>query len=154
MAPGEIPFPPGSLREARIVEIDFAPKILQILDRMAALASGDVEDKKQDAAACNVAEKIVAEADVAMCALDQSGNVGDRSAAISVKLDHADDRVQRRKRIGRDFRMRRRNFPEQRRFARIRITNQRGVRHRAQFEKKMTLLAFLAFGVLDRGAVP
>src|SRR6476659_4454005 len=116
---------------------------------MPAFAPGDIENEKQDTAPGNVTEKIVAQPDVPMRAFDQTRNIRDRRAAISVKLDHADDRVQRRERIRRDLRMRRGNFPEQRRFPRIRIADERRVCHRAELEKKMSLLALLAFAVLN-----
>ena len=61
---------PGPLRKARIVEIDFAPQILEILNRMATFAAGDIEDEKQHAAPRDVPEKIVAKPDVSMRALD------------------------------------------------------------------------------------
>ena len=49
--------------------------------------------------------------------------------------------------------MRRGNLAEERGLARVRITDEGGVRHRAQLEQEMALLAFLAFRVLDRRAV-
>ena len=120
---------------------------------MPPFASRDIEDEKQDPAARDVAQKIVAETDVAMRPFDQAGNVGNRGPAIFIELNHADHRMKRGERIGRDLRMRRGNLPEQRRLAGIRITDERRVGHRPQLEKEMTLLALFAFRVLDRRAI-
>ena len=145
---------PGSLRKPRIIKIDLAPSVLQIFDRVPAFASRTVEDEKQDAAARDVAKKIVTEADVAMCSLDQSGNIGNRGAAIAIEINHADHRMKRGKRIGRDLRVRGRDFSEQGRLAGIRITHERSVGHRPKLEKEVTLLALFAFRVLDGSAIP
>ena len=100
-----------------------------------------------------MSQKIVSEPKIAMRTLNQTRNVRDRRAAITRKLNHADDRMQRRERIGRDFRTRRRDFSQQRRFSRIRITDESSIGNRAQLEQKMSLLAFLAFGVFARRAI-
>ncbi len=76
---------PGPLRKPRIIEIDLTPQVLEIFDRMPAFASRDVEDEKQNPAASDVAKKIVTEADVAMRSFDQTGNVGNRRAAIFIE---------------------------------------------------------------------
>ena len=78
---------------------------------MPSFASRDIEDEKQNPATGDVPQKIVAEADVAMRAFDQTGNVGNRGAAITVEIDHPNDRMQRGERIRRDLRMRGGNFP-------------------------------------------
>src|SRR5438105_1759812 len=120
---------------------------------MPAFASGDIEHEQQHPAARDVPEKIVPEPDVAMGAFDQAWNVCDRSAAITVEFNDADDRMKGSEWVRSDLRMRGGNFPQQRRFARVRITDQGRVRHRAQFQKEMSLLSLLAFRVLDRRAV-
>src|SRR5256714_8237787 len=121
---------------------------------MAAFNAVDVEHEKKHATSRDMAEKIVTQPYVAMRYFDPPRDVRDRGAAVAIEFNHAHDRMQGGERIRRDFRMGRGNFPEQRRFPRIGITNQRRVRHCAQLEKKMSLLAFLAFGVLKRGAIP
>src|SRR4051812_41926986 len=95
----------------------------------------------------------MAEPDVAMRTFDQSRNVRDRCPAVAIEVHHAHDRVQRRKWIGRHLRMGGGNFSEQGRLPRIWVTDESGVRHRAELEKEMSLLPFFAFRVLDRGAV-
>src|ERR1041384_4870090 len=131
---------PGPLGKSRIVEVDLASKILQILDRMPAFAASDIENEKQNPATCDVPKKVVAESDISVRAFDESRNVCDRSATITVELDHADDGMKRGERIGRYLRMRRGDFAEQSRLARIRITDERRVRHRSQFKYEMALL--------------
>ena len=81
---------------------------------MPPLASGYVENEKQNPTAGNVTEKIMAETDVPMRALDQSRNVRDRSAAVAIELDHADNRMEGRERIRRHLWMGRGDFSKQR----------------------------------------
>src|ERR1017187_9952674 len=88
-------YKPRTLRQSWIVEIDFPPKILQILDRIAAFTSGSINHENQKAAARNVSQKIVAESEIAVRTFDQSRNIGDRGAAITRKLNYADNRMQR-----------------------------------------------------------
>ena len=113
--------------------------MLQILDRVPPFAAGDVEDEKEQPAARDVPEKIVAEPDVSMRAFDQSRNIRDRRAPIAVEFHHADHRMQRREWIRRDLRVRRGNLSEQSRFPGIRITDQSRVGDRAQLEHEMSL---------------
>ena len=83
-----------------------------------------------------------------MRSFDQSRNIRNRRAPIIRELHHADHRMQSREGIRRDLRMRRRDSPEQSRFSRVRITDQSGVRDRAQLEQESSFFAFFAFGVL------
>ena len=144
---------PGPLGKARIVKVDLAPQILEVFDRMTSFASGDIEHEKQQPAAGDMAEKIVAEPDVAMRSFDESRNVRDRRPAVAVEFDHAHNGMKGGERIRRHLRMRRGNFPQQSGFARVGITDERRVRHRAQLEEKVALLSFLAFRVLNGRAV-
>src|SRR5260370_38506703 len=59
----------------------------------------------------------------------------------------------RRERICRNLRSRSGDFPQQRRFTSIWITNEPCVRNRSQLEKEISLLAFFTLGVLARRAV-
>src|SRR6266516_6360675 len=96
----------------------------------------------------------MAEPESVMRAFNQTGNVGDCRPAITGEFDHANNRMQRSKRIRCDLGPRRRNSTEQRRFACVRVTNQCSIRHRAQLQEEMLLLAFFALGVLTRRAIP
>src|SRR3954451_16121386 len=120
---------------------------------MAAFASGNIENEEQDSATRNVPEKIVAKPDISMRAFDESRNVRNRSATITVELDDADDGMKSREWVRRDLRMRRGDFSEQGRFTRVGIPDQRRVRHCPQFKNEMALLSFLAFSVLNWRAV-
>src|SRR5207245_6022097 len=126
-----------TLRQYRIVKIDFAAEILEVFDRIASFTSRNIDNEKYNVAARNMSQKIVSEPKIAMRTLNQTRNVRDRRAAITRKLNHTDDRMQRRERIGRDFRTRRRDFSQQRRFSRIRITDESSIGNRAQLEQKM-----------------
>src|SRR5207247_10804435 len=101
---------------------------------MPAFASRDIENEKQDAAAGDVAKKIVTQADVAMRSFDQAGNVGNRRAAIAIKINHSHYRMECCEGIGRDLWMGCRDFSEQGRLAGIWITHQRGLGHRSKLE--------------------
>ena len=68
---------PRPLGKSRIEEVDLAPKILKIFNRMAALAAGDIKDKEEQTATGNVPEKVVPEPDVAMSAFNQTRDVRD-----------------------------------------------------------------------------
>src|SRR4029453_14275858 len=96
-------YEPGARRQYRIVEINFLAQILQIFDRIASLASGDVDYENQNAAPRNVAQEFVTQPKSAMPPFDQTGNIRDRAASITWKFNDADDRVKRRKRIGGDL---------------------------------------------------
>src|SRR6266496_1502982 len=87
-------------------------------------------------------------------AFDQTRYVGDHRPAITGELHHADNRMQRGKRIRCNLGTRRRNFAEQRRFACVRVTDQRSIGDCAQLQEEMTLLSFFALGVLPRCAIP
>ena len=84
----------------------------------------------EHAAALDMAEKPVAEPCAFMRALDQPGNVGEHELA-ALRIHDAELRMQRRERICRDLRPRSGDFPQQCRFACIRITNESCVRNRS-----------------------
>src|SRR6266550_2257678 len=98
-------------------------------------------------------QKFVPEAETTVRAFDQARDVCDRRPAITGKFHDTDNRMQRSKRIRCHLGACRRNFSEQCRFARVWITDEAGVRDRAQFEQEMALFAFLPFSVLTRGAI-
>src|SRR6266487_6677425 len=99
-------------------------------------------------------QEFVPEAKTTVRAFDQARDVGDRRPEITGKFHDSDNRMQRGKRIRCHFGARRRNLSEQCRFARIWITDEAGVRDRAQLEQEMALLAFFPLSVLTRGAIP
>jgi hypothetical protein len=89
-----------------------------------------------------------------MRAFDQPRDISDGRAAVVVQLNDADARPESREWVRRHLRMRRRQLAEQRRLARVRITDQRRVRDRPQLEQEMPLLSFSTFSVLSRRTVP
>ena len=54
---------PRTLRQQWVVQIDFLTQLLQIFDRIAAFASGNIDNEKKNPAARNVAEKFVPESE-------------------------------------------------------------------------------------------
>ena len=76
----------------------------------------------------------MAEADITVCAFNQTRNIGNGSAAISRKIDYPNDRMQCRERIRRDLRPGRGDFSKEGRFARVRITNETGIGDCAQLQ--------------------
>src|SRR5215203_3627844 len=104
-------YEPGTRRQGRIIQINFAAQILQIFDWIASLASGDIDYENQNAAARNVAQEFVTQPYSAVRTFDQTGDIGDRGASVTWKFNDADDRVKCGKRISGDLRPRCRNFP-------------------------------------------
>src|SRR5262249_36994278 len=102
---------PGARRQGRIVQINFPAQIPQIFDRTASLASGDIHHENQNAAARNVTQKFMTQPESAVRSFDQTRNIRDRGASVTWKFNDADNRMKRRKWVGRDLRSRGRNFP-------------------------------------------
>ena len=109
--------------------------------------------KSKQTASGDVPEKCVAEAKIAMRPFDQTRDVRHRRAAIIGEINHADHRVQGRKRIRRHLRMGRGNSPQKRRLSGVRVTDQPGVGDRAQLENESPLLSFFTLRVLARRAI-
>ena len=93
----------------------------RILDRIGfRIRRGDIDQVQQQARALQVLEEPNAQPGAFRRALDQSGDVGHDETAMDAHVDHAQVRVQGRKRIVGNFRLRRRNSADQGRFAGIR----------------------------------
>ena len=143
----------GPLAQFLLVKADFLAQLGEVVARIAAFAARHVDDEEQHAAALDVAQEFVAEADALVRALDQAGNIGHGDAGEIGIFDHADHRLQRGERIGRDLRVRVGKAREQRRFARVRIADQPGVGDRFQLELELAALALLAVLVAARRLV-
>ncbi len=102
-----------------------------------------VDEMQQHAAALDMAEKAVAEADALMGALDEAGNVGEDEFA-AVAGDDAELRVQRREGIIGDLRARRADRGQKRRFAGVGEANEPGVGDQLQAQPDGALLPLLA----------
>lgn len=63
--------------------------LLKVRLGVAALAAGDVNDVQQQAAALNMAQEVVAEADALRSTLDQTGDVGADKALLRADADDA-----------------------------------------------------------------
>ena len=112
-----------------------------------------VDDVDQHLGALEVAEELMAEAEAAMRALDQSGHVGDDEAAIVAQADHAEIRRQRGERVVGDLRPRRRDARDERRLAGVGKADEPDVGEQLQLEAEILLLARFARLHLARRAV-
>ena len=83
----------------------------------------------------------MAEPDALARALDQAGHVGDGELAAVGRLDRAEHGRERRERIVGDLRARVRDPREQRRLARVRQADERGVGEQLQAQLDLALLA-------------
>ena len=102
---------------------------------------------------CRCFRKLNSEPGALGGAFDQPGDVGHDEAAMDPDRDDAQIRMQRRERIVGNFRLRRRNGANQRRFSGIRQSEQPDVRHHLELEPQLALLAGQARHRLARRAV-
>ena len=112
--------------------------------------SRNIDYEQKNPAARDVAEKFVTKSETTMRVFNQTGNVCYRCPPIFGKFHYADDWMQSRERIGRNFRPGGGNFSEQGRFAGVRIADKPGISDRTQFKQEVPSLAFFAFGVFAR----
>src|SRR6516165_10425008 len=84
-------YEPRAQREHRIVQINLPPQTLQVFYWIASLASGDVHHENQNAAARNVTQKFVTQAEPAVRPFDQPRNIRGRGAAVTWKFNDAND---------------------------------------------------------------
>ena len=101
-----------------------------------------------------MAQKGVAEADVAVRAFNQPRHVADREPMKVGILDDADLRMQRGKGIRRNLRSRVRDGLEQGGLAGVRVADQADIGDHAQFEQEIAFLARLARLREARGLSP
>jgi len=64
---------PGSFQQGWVIQAELSQEILQVVPRRAAVRARHVEEQHENLAPLDVAEKLVAETDVAMGAFDQAG---------------------------------------------------------------------------------
>ena len=115
--------------------------LLKVRLGVAALAAGDVNDVQQQAAALNMAQEVVAEADALRSTLDQTGDVGADKALLRADADDAQHGGQRREVVVGDLGTRGRNNADERRFADVREADQAHVRNDLQLELEVHILA-------------
>jgi signal transduction histidine kinase/CheY-like chemotaxis protein len=140
---------PRETCELVVIFLDFAAKDFQIGNRIASFATSHVDHKKQYAATGDVTEELVAEATVFVRSFDQPGNVSHSATSEPREFDHADNRLQRRERIGSNLRLGVGKFSEQGRFPRIWEANQTRVRYTAELQIEDGLVTGRAERVLD-----
>src|SRR5207253_3876716 len=94
-------------------------------------------------AALDVAEEFVSEAVAFMSAFDEAGNVGNNECLI-INADDAEVWNERGERIVGDFRFRGADHRDQRRFARVRQSNDADVGDQLQFNEQLALFTCIA----------
>ena len=114
------------------------------MDRVAAIERQRLNEVDEHARAFDMAQELVPQADAAVGAFDQAGQVGDDEDAFAARMDDAEVRMLGRERIVGDFGMRLRQPAQQRRFARVGQADQAGVGDDFQFEDEPAFLAVLA----------
>ena len=83
--------------------------LLKVRLGVAALAARDINDVQQQAAALDMAQKVMAQTDTLGRALDQARNIGTDKALLGADTDNAQHRGQRRKVVVCDLGARRRD---------------------------------------------
>ena len=121
---------PGAV--GRQLRVDRAPTLVGVAFRR-------VDNVQQEPRALEMREELVAEADALARAFDQSRHVGDDELPTVRRLDRAEHRRERRERIVGDLRPRVRDARQQRRLARVRQPDERGVGEQlqAQFDRAL-----------------
>ena len=115
------------------LRVDRAPAVLRV-------GLGRVDHVQQQPRALEMREELMAEPDALARALDQPGHVGDDELPAVGRLDGAEHGRERRERILRDLRLRVREARDERRLARVRQADERGVGEQLQAQLDRTLL--------------
>ena len=144
---------PRALGQLLGVEGDFLAHDFQVGHGITAFGSCGIDDEKQHTAAHDVAQEIMAEADVFVRAFDEAGNVRQAATAVGSELDHADHGLQRGEGVVGDLGLGGAELGEQRGFASIRRTDKAGIRDAAHFKVEVALFSGGAGGELARGLV-
>jgi hypothetical protein len=87
-----------------------------------------------------VGEKLVPQPRALARALDQARDVSDHQLAV-IRVDGPEDGLDRGERVGRDLRLRVRDSAQERRLARVREADERGVRKQLEAQLEVALLA-------------
>ena len=139
---------PGAFGELVGVEGNLFAQGFEIGDRVAALAAGGIDDEHEEAAAHDVAEELVTEADIGVGTLDQARDIGNGGAADGVELHDTDHGLQGGEGVVSDFGAGSAEFGEERGFARVGEADETSVSDGAEFEIEVALLAGGAGGKL------
>lgn len=132
------------------VEGDFFADCFEIGDGITALGAAGIDDKKEDAAAHDVAEEVMAEADVLMRALNQSWDVRQGATTIFMEVDDAHHRLEGGEGIVGDLGLGRTEGGEQRGLTSIGKADETGIGDAAELEVEAALFAIGAWGELTR----
>ena len=111
------------------------------MHRIAAVERHRLDEMDQDARPFDVAQELVTQADAAVGAFDQAGQVGQDEDAFAAGVDDAEVGVLGRERIVGDLRLGLRQPAEQRRLAGVGQADQAGVGDDLQFQDEPAFLA-------------
>ncbi len=142
---------PGTLGEFSGVEGDFFADSFEIGDRITALGAAGIDDEEEDAAAHDVAEEVMAEADVLMRAFDQTRDVSQGATTVFMEVDDAHHRLEGGEGIVGDLGLGRTEGSEQRGLASVGEADEAGIGDAAEFEVEAALFTIRAWRELTRG---
>ena len=140
-------------RQAWRVQLQLAADGPVVLQRVAAVGGQRLDQVDQDAGPLDVAQELVAQADAAVGALDQAGQVGQDEGPLAADGDQAEVGVLGGERIVGDLRLGLRQPAEQGGLAGVGQADQAGVGDDLQFQDDPAFLAGGAGLGLARGAV-
>src|SRR6185437_2855077 len=115
-----------------------------ILPRLASVGCGHVQQQHEDLATFDVAQERVAESDVLVRALNETGHVAHGEPAPVRIFHNADLRMERREWVRSNLRPGLGNGAKERGLAGVRIPHEANIRDDTQLEQKIALLARLA----------
>lgn len=126
----------GFLRQVWIVFGKFRVDSMILVDRIAIVGAGDIDQMQKHAGSFDVPEKLNPEPMSLVGALDKSGNIGDNECFVAIDGDDPELGFERRERIIRDLGTRRRDAGDQRRFPDVGIAHKAHVCQKLQFKTK------------------
>ena len=126
-------------REKLAVTGQFGIDLLDVIDRIAALAARRIDQMQQQAAAVDMAQKVMTEAGALARALDDARDVRHDEVLLLAHGNHAQIGDKGREVVVCDLGTRRRNHAQQRRLADVRKADQTDVREQLELEHDVAL---------------
>src|SRR5450755_2563935 len=146
--------PPRLVVQRLVIALELLDDGARIRDRIAgAVERGDIDDMQQHARSLQMAEKLMTEPGAVGGAVDQTGDVGNDEAPVFVDANHAEIRRQGGERIVGDLGPGGGDRTYQRRFARVRHSQQADIGEHLELEVQHALHAFFARCRLPRRAI-
>ncbi len=134
----------GAVGEGGVVEVQFGEDLAVIIPGFAAVGAGHIDDDGEDGAALDMAEEGVSEADVAVGAFDEAGNVADDDASEVGEFDDPDLGGEGGEGVGGDFGAGLGDGGEEGGFSGVGVADEADIGNEAEFEEEGALLAGFA----------